>query len=282
MTSNMFSIAQIYFSIFKEHAQYRGEFMADNKKYYYIKLKEDFFDREEIVLLEGERDGFKYSNFLLKLYLKSLRGDGRLIFNEFIPYDTKMLAKITRFSENFTKKALKKLQNFGLIEVLDDGVIYMLNIQDFIGESSTEADRKRVYRRKIEDEKNGQMSGQMSDKCTPEIEIDKEIEIEIDKDIEIDDKSFFTLEVNKFIKNKVTSSSIENFIGLYGIESLKSLITEIQKSDYLKENINFNSLSPDFVDKAIHGRYRTYRTNDFMEKEEGENPYGKVPPFELN
>ena len=121
--------------------------MATNKKYYYIKLKEDFFDKEEIVLLESGKDGFKYSNFLLKLYLKSLRGDGRLIFTEFIPYDTKMLAKLTRFSENFTKKALKKLQDFELIEVLDDGVIYMLNIQDFIGESSTEADRKRIYRK---------------------------------------------------------------------------------------------------------------------------------------
>lgn len=110
----------------------------------------------------------------------------------------------------------------------------------------------------------------------------RKCDTEIDKDIEIDDKNAFTLEVNKFIKNKVTSSSIENFIGLYGIKSLKSLIEEIKKSDYLKENINFNSLSPDFVDKAIHGRYRTYRTNDFMEKEEGENPYGKIPPFELN
>lgn len=250
--------------------------MADNKKYYYIKLKEDFFDREEIVLLEGERDGFKYSNFLLKLYLKSLRGGGRLIFNEFIPYDTKMLAKITRFSENFTKKALEKLQEFGLVEILEDGVIYMMNIQDFIGESSTEADRVRRYRRRIEEEKSGQMSVQMYNKCTPEIDI------EIDKDIEIDDKNAFTLEVNKVIRNKVTSSSIENFIHLYGIESLKSLIEEIQKSDYLKENINFNSLNPGFVDKAIHGGYRTYRTNDFMEKEEGENPYGKVPPFEFN
>lgn len=150
--------------------------MVDNKKYYYIKLKEDFFDREEIVLLESEKDGYKFSNFLLKLYLKSLRGDGRLIFTEFIPYDTKMLAKLTRFSENFTKKALKKLQDFELIEVLDDGVIYMLNIQDFIGESSTEADRKRIYRRRIEEEKVRQMSGQMSDKRTPEIR-DKRLEI---------------------------------------------------------------------------------------------------------
>lgn len=230
--------------------------MSTNKKYYYIKLKEDFFDKEEIVLLESGRDGFKYSNFLLKLYLKSLRGDGRLIFNEFIPYDTKMLSKITRFSENFTKKALKKLQDFGLIEVLDDGVIYMLNIQDFIGESSTEADRKRVYRRKIEEEKNGQMSGQMSDKYPPEIEIDKEIE----KDIKIDDdKAEYISEINNLIKNKISSSSLESFINRFGVDTLKSLIEEIKVSDYLKENINFNHLSDDFINKAISGKYRTFK-----------------------
>lgn len=230
--------------------------MADNKKYYYIKLKEDFFDKEEIVLLESGRDGFKYSNFLLKLYLKSLRGDGRLIFTEFIPYDTKMLAKLTRFSENFTKKALKKLQDFELIEVLDDGVIYMLNIQDFIGESSTEADRKRVYRRKIEEEKSGQMSGQMSDKCTLEIR-DKRLE---NRDNRLDDdKAEYVTKINGLIKNKISSSSLENFINRFGVDTLKSLIDEIKESDYLKENINFNHLSDDFINKAISGKYRTYK-----------------------
>lgn len=230
--------------------------MADNKKYYYIKLKEDFFDKEEIVLLESGKDGFKYSNFLLKLYLKSLRGDGRLIFTEFIPYDTKMLAKLTRFSENFVKKALKKLRDFELIEVLDDGVIYMLNIQEFIGESSTEADRKRVYRRKIEEEKSGQMSGQMSDKCTPEIR-DKRLENR-DKRLD-DDKAEYISEINGLIKNKISSSSLENFINRFGVDKLDPLINEIKESDYLKENINFNHLSDDFINKAISGKYRTFK-----------------------
>lgn len=250
--------------------------MADNKKYYYIKLKEDFFDREEIVLLEGEKDGYKYSSFLLKLYLKSLRGDGKLTFTEFIPYNTKMLAKITRFSENFTKKALKKLQNFGLIEVLDDGVIYMLNIQDFIGESSTEADRKRVYRRKIEEEKSGQMSGQMSDKCTPEIR-DKRLEIR-DKRLD-DDEAKYISEINNLIKNKISSSSLDNFINRFGVNKLDSLISEIKDSDYLKGNINFNNLSDDFIDKAISGKYRTYKNDDSSNDEDEVNIYAGIEPI---
>lgn len=46
--------------------------MADNRKYYYLKLKENFFDSDSIVLLEDMKDGILYSNILLKLYLKSL------------------------------------------------------------------------------------------------------------------------------------------------------------------------------------------------------------------
>ena len=36
--------------------------MADNRKYYYLKLKENFFDSDSIVLLEDMKDGILYSN----------------------------------------------------------------------------------------------------------------------------------------------------------------------------------------------------------------------------
>ena len=52
--------------------------MSDNRKYYYLKLKENYFDDDSIVLLESTQDGVLYSNILLKLYLKSLKHGGRL------------------------------------------------------------------------------------------------------------------------------------------------------------------------------------------------------------
>ena len=50
--------------------------MSDNRKYYYLKLKENYFDEDAIVLLESMQDGILYSNILLKLYLKSLKTAG--------------------------------------------------------------------------------------------------------------------------------------------------------------------------------------------------------------
>lgn len=74
-----------------------------------------------------------------------------------------------------------------------------------------------------------------------------------------DDKAEYISEINKLIKNKISSSSLESFINRCGVDTLKSLIDEIKVSDYLKENINFNHLSDDFINKAIGGKYRTFK-----------------------
>lgn len=158
--------------------------MADNKKYYYLKLKDNFFDSDEMIILESMPDGYIYSNILLKLYLRSLKYQGRLMFNDKIPFNSTMLAQVTRHSVGDVEKGIQVFSDLGLIEVLDNGAIYLADIQNFIGESSTEADRKRGYRQRIELEKQAlSINGQMSDKCP-----DKnppEIEIELEKDIEI-------------------------------------------------------------------------------------------------
>lgn len=164
--------------------------MSDNKKYYYLKLRDNFFDNDDIAILESMPDGILYSNILLKLYLRSLKNNGKLMFNDRIPYNAQMLSTLTRQPVAVVEKSVGIFKEMGLIEVLDNGAIYMLDIQNFIGSSNTEADRKREYRRKIALEKGqklwGQMSGHLSDERAPEIEIEnrdiKEIDIELEKD----------------------------------------------------------------------------------------------------
>ena len=163
--------------------------MSDNKKYYYLKLKDNFFDSDQMIVLESMPDGYKYSNILLKLYLRSLKNDGKLMFNDRIPYNSTILSQVTRHSVGDVEKAVNIFTELGLIEILENGAIYMLDIQNFIGESSTEGDRKRAYRRKIDQEKNmllneGQMSDKSPDVYPPEKEIEKEIDKELDKEID--------------------------------------------------------------------------------------------------
>ncbi|MCL4898415.1 phage replisome organizer N-terminal domain-containing protein [Streptococcus suis] len=152
--------------------------MADNKKYYYLKLKDNFFESDEAIILESMPDGYIYSNILLKLYLRSLKNNGLLMFNDLIPYNAQMLATITRHHVGVIEKAMQIFQQLRLIEILDNGAIYMTNIQNFVGQSSTNADRMRESRRQL----------QMLNKCAPEIEIELEKEIEIELEQQQEEK----------------------------------------------------------------------------------------------
>ena len=146
--------------------------MSDNRKYYYLKLKESYFDDDAIVLLESMQDGMLYSNILLKLYLKSLKYGGTLQLDENIPYTAQMIATITRQQVGTVERALQIFMKLGLVEPLDNGALYMSNIELFIGQSSTEGERKRRARMKISEQKrlSGQVSEAKADICPPEIE----------------------------------------------------------------------------------------------------------------
>ena len=151
--------------------------MSDNRKYYYLKLKENYFDDDSIVLLESMQDGVLYSNILLKLYLKSLKHGGRLQLDEDIPYTAQMIATITRQQIGTVERALQIFLKLGLVEVLDSGTFYMSNIELLIGQSSTEAERKRAARLQNKALSAPRTNGRhLSDIRPPEIEIKREIE----------------------------------------------------------------------------------------------------------
>lgn len=156
------------------------------------------------------------------------------MFNDRIPFNSEMLSKITRQPVAVVEKAVSIFKEMNLIDVLDNGAIFMLDIESFIGKSNTEADRKRDYRRRIEKEKqkllSGHLSGQMSDEHPPEleIEIEKEIEIDIEKDLE---KNTLKIIVDEY-------------------QSRISPIDGIQ-FETLKEFITLDGMEPDVVLKAI-------------------------------
>lgn len=136
--------------------------MSDNKKYYYMRLKEDFFDSDEIKIIESQPNGYMYSNILLKLYLKSLKRNGKLMVTDFIPYTLESLSKVLGHNIDTVRNAIAIFKEFRLIEELSNGAIFMTEIQNFIGQSTNEADRKREYRLKIDEEKKKLNQGQIS------------------------------------------------------------------------------------------------------------------------
>lgn len=173
--------------------------MANKSNYYYLKIKEDFFDTEDMKLLESMENGYLYSNILMKMYLLSLKKGGKLMYKDKIPYSPKMLSTIIGHNTDIIEKAIDIFRNLNLIEILDSGAIFMLDIQNFIGKSSDEADRIRAYRNKIENEKNNLL--QMYNTCSTNIDNIKDINR--DKDIDID----ITTTTNNNINNNSNSSN---------------------------------------------------------------------------
>lgn len=229
--------------------------MADNKKYYYLKLKENFFDSDSMVLLESMQDGILYSNILMKMYLKSLRNDGYLVLNNAIPYNAQMIATVTRHQIGTVEKALEMFKQLGLIDVLDSGTIYMSDIQLFVGKSSTEGDRKREERMKIKAEINP-VIGQMSDKHPreKELEIDREIgrEIEIEseerrKTNKIDYQQIADMYNNTCVSfprlSKLSESrkkAIKARLQTYSVEDFQRMFEMAEGSSFLKGANNRN------------------------------------------
>ena len=205
-----------------------GKAMSDNKKYYYLKLKDNFFESDELVLLENQQDGYIYSNILLKLYLRSLKNNGKLMFKDRIPYNVRILSSVVRQPEAVVEKALYLFKELGLIEILDNGAIYMLDIQNFIGKSSTEADRIRKYRNKIDEDKKLLDNDvvQMYDKSTPEIEIEKEIEInkKIVPNKNVEEPTPIKLLLKNGEEYTVDDQKIKEWISIYsGIDVMQEL-----------------------------------------------------------
>ncbi|MGL5254239.1 MAG: phage replisome organizer N-terminal domain-containing protein [Brevinema sp.] len=162
--------------------------MSTNKKYYFLKFKEDFFRDETIILLEDCKDGFLFSNILLKMYLLSLKHEGQLLLSQGIAYTPQMIATLTNHQVGTVEKALQIFMRLGLVEELMDGTLFMSNIQSLIGKSSTEGERKQRERSKFKEkqllptsddtEKGGHLSAlcpKVSENRPPEIR-DKSIE----------------------------------------------------------------------------------------------------------
>ena len=160
--------------------------MSDNKHYYYIKLKADYFDSDEMIVLESMPDGHKYSNILLKFMLRSLKNEGKLMFNNKIPFNPIMLSQVTRHSVEEIEEAVQIFKNLDFIEILDNGAIYINDIQNFIGKSSTEADRKRTYRHRINEDKK--LLGHLSEECQEINPPELELELELKKELKLDNQ----------------------------------------------------------------------------------------------
>lgn len=149
------------------------------KKFYWLKLKRDFFKRHDIRIIESMPNGKDYILFYLKMLLESIDHEGELRFSDAIPYNEQMLSVITNTNVDIVKAAMKLFIDLRMVDVMDDQTIFMMEVEKLIGSESESAERMRKHRANI----RPSLCDANVQKSDTEKEIDKEKETELQKEV---------------------------------------------------------------------------------------------------
>jgi predicted phage replisome organizer len=117
--------------------------MAENGKYYWLKLRRDFFKRHDIRIIEEMPNGKDYILFYLKLLLESIDHEGSLRFSDTIPYNEQMLSVVTNTNIDIVRSAMKLFIELNMMSIYDDQTIYMNEVEKLIGSETKWAEYKR-------------------------------------------------------------------------------------------------------------------------------------------
>lgn len=117
--------------------------MAD-KKYYWLKLPADFFSKPSLMLLTSK--GADHINVYMRLLTMAINTDCRLMYTEDTPYTVEMLSMMLGYQRETMQEIVDSLIQFKLLEVLEDGSYYLVELSDMIGSESTSAERQRKSR----------------------------------------------------------------------------------------------------------------------------------------
>ena len=259
--------------------------MAESKKYYWLKLKRDFFKRHDVRIIEQMPNGKDYVLFYLKMLLESIDHEGQLRFNETIPYNEQMLSVITDTNIDIVKSAMDIFEQLGLVEILDDNTIYMNEVKRMIG-SAIDNDNANRQRRFRERKKQGALQ-KVTDSVTKNNESKrKRIEKELDQELEREGDdvceqvaALFNSLAPSFHSVKILSDSIkteiQNSLTKYSLDDFKQLFKKAEKSSFLKGKNKRKWVAPfdwliqsENIAKVLNGNFDDKKSEyeDFFEK----------------
>lgn len=113
------------------------------KRYYWLKLQANFFERDEIKIIEAMPNGKDYILFYIKIMLRSINDNGRLIFKRTIPYSNEMLSTVTGTNIDVVRVAIDTFIGLGLMDKLDDGALFIGEVSKMLGSETEFAQKKR-------------------------------------------------------------------------------------------------------------------------------------------
>lgn len=137
----------------------------NNKRYYWIKLKDTFFTSDTVDFLMSQKDGANYVVIYQMLCLKTANTNGELsrqLGEIIVPFDIDKIHRDCKyFSIDTIRVALELYKKLGLIYEQENGILQITNFANLIGSESQSAIYKRQQR---EEGKRLESVQQMSNK----------------------------------------------------------------------------------------------------------------------
>ena len=227
----------------------------NEKKYYWIKLKDNFFGRDEIDFLLSQKNGCEYIVLYQMLCLNTCNNDGRLeskIGEAIIPYNPEKISRDTKFFDVDTViVALELYKKLGLIYEGDDKVLKISQFDNLVGSETKYAEKMRKYREKLGN-KPKEIGYNVTDNVTYNVRQDKEIDKEIDKDIILTNNTIYDFLENNFGR---TISPIE-------YEKINCWIQEFNE-EFVKHAIQTAVFSNVKTFKYVEGILKNWKANGF-------------------
>lgn len=176
------------------------------KRYYWLKLRNDFFDSVRMKKLRSVAGGDTYTIIYLKLQLAALETEGSLVYEGIENSIAEELALLINEKPEDVGLTLNFLQSVGLCELSKDGTLCTLpEVMINTGSETASTQRSRAFRKRQALQCNTSAT-QLQQTRNVEIDIEKEIEIEIERE----KKEKKEAPPRRF--TKPTLSEIEDFI----------------------------------------------------------------------
>lgn len=243
-----------------------------NKRYYWFKLKDDFFDSKEIRFIRTQPSGADMLIVLLKLQLKGLKTGGIIETDGIFNTVEEELAFMINEDERLVNMALNMMSKFNLVAKVNDRDVEMLLHSDLVGSETASTIRSRKSRTiKADNTQMLQCNAKMIKSNIDATKGNTEIEIEIEKEIHTDKKK-------KSNPKDVCVSFIflQNLLEAYGISPKTPIVTRIQKikptKERLKQVLDYckeNGKGEGYVIKALEEGYscKEKDSNTYVRKE---------------
>lgn len=162
-----------------------------NKKYYWLKLKSDFFTSLAMKKLRKIAGGDTYTIIYLKLQLLSLENEGILFYEGIEPTFYEEMALLLDEDADNVKVTLSFLESAGLITQKSDTEFLLTEVPYIVGSETNKAELMRKKREREKAIKGNNVTAELPPvtaelpsvtNCYTEKEIEKEIDIDKEKE----------------------------------------------------------------------------------------------------